>query len=316
VSTGDGRPASNEILPPDERTGTGRIAKWRARAEDAANSYQEHAQRQPLLGLPLSFVARYTARQGVLLASAAAFRLFLWLLPLALLAAGILAGAAADHEASLESAGKVAGVTGAASHYVVTALHDAHRSWWAAVLLGTLLFLWATRKLVGNLTVVNAHLWGVPLPSGRQRDALVTSVIVAGGWVIVVMATGFLWRLHDIHFVGAFIAIAAQTLILAASWLFISLRLPARSHAKVDLAPGCLVFGLGLALLNAVSRTYLAGSFEHSSNLYGPLGIAAVILGWLLIVGHFIVSSALINVVWSEYRRDRDQRRSADASDS
>ncbi len=288
----------------------GRLAKWRGRAESAAVRYQARAQRQPLLGLPLAFVARYTARQGVLLASAAAFRLFLWLLPLALLSAGILAGYSADHEASLESASKVAGVTGAASEYVVTALYDARKSWWAAVLIGAVLFLWTTRKLVRSMTVVNAHLWDVPLPKRRQRDAMITALIIAGGWIFVVVATALLWRLHDIHFGGTVIAIASQALILAAAWMVISLRLPSRTYDKLDLAPGCLAFGIGLALLNAVSRTYLGGSFEHSSELYGPLGIAAVILSWLLIIGHLIVGSALINATWTQYRLDRHAARS------
>jgi uncharacterized BrkB/YihY/UPF0761 family membrane protein len=300
VSIKDDR--SNELLPPDRSAQLDRLAKWRVRAEHAANRYQDRAVRQPVLGLPLVFVARYTGRQGVLLASAAAFRLFLWLLPLGLLAAGILAGVSPGHEAGLESASKVAGVTGAASQHVVTALHDGHRSWWAAILLGAVLFLWATRKLVRNLTIVNAHLWGVPVPKRRQRDALITAVIIAGGWIVTVTATAFLWRLHDIHFVGAVISVVTQSLILTAAWLVISRRLPARASTVLDLAPGCIVFGLGLAVLNAVSRTYLTGSFEHSSALYGSLGIAAVILGWLLIIWHLIVSSAVINSVWSEYR--------------
>ena len=315
MSIWGGGDASKERLPPGaaaaggtEAAGTaagGRIARWRARAEHAANRYQALAQHQPVLGLPLAFVARYTARQGVLLASAAAFRLFLWLLPLALLAAGIIAGVSTNHEASLASANKVAGVTGAASEYVVTAMHESHRSWWVAVLLGSILFLWGTRKLVRNLTVVNAHLWGVPVPKRRQRDALITSMISAGGWIVVVIAIALLWRLHDVHIAGTLIAIVAPGLILAAAWMIISRRQPSGSYDPVDLAPGCLAFGLGLAILNAASRIFLANRFEHSSQLYGPLGVAAVILGWLLIIGHLIISSALINVVWSEYRRDR-----------
>jgi membrane protein len=61
------------------------------------------AQRQPLLGLSLTFVARYTARQGMLLSSASAFRLFLWLLPLALLTAGILAGLSRAQSGTVET---------------------------------------------------------------------------------------------------------------------------------------------------------------------------------------------------------------------
>jgi uncharacterized BrkB/YihY/UPF0761 family membrane protein len=35
------------------------------------------------------------------------------------------------------------------------------------------------------------------------------------------------------------------------------------------------------------------------------LGVAAVILAWLLVIGQLIVCTALLNAVWGEYRRDR-----------
>src|SRR4051812_21605253 len=98
------------------------MARWRARAEHTADRYRELAQRQPVFGLPLVFVATYHARQGVLLASAAAFRLFLWLMPFALLVAGILAGLSREASGTPQSAAKAAGITGAASQEVVTAL--------------------------------------------------------------------------------------------------------------------------------------------------------------------------------------------------
>src|SRR4051794_19494601 len=95
-------------------------ASWRARAEQAADRYQQMARRRPLFGLPLAFIARYTARQGMLLASAVAFRLFLWLLPLTLLVAGILAALASSDSKTPETAAKTAGITGAASQQIVS----------------------------------------------------------------------------------------------------------------------------------------------------------------------------------------------------
>ena len=60
-----------DAAAPESVDDVGRVARWRAKAEDASERYRERAQRQPLLGLPLAFFAQYTARQGVLLASAA-----------------------------------------------------------------------------------------------------------------------------------------------------------------------------------------------------------------------------------------------------
>jgi uncharacterized BrkB/YihY/UPF0761 family membrane protein len=78
-----------------------------------------------------------------------------------------------------------------------------------------------------------------------------------------------------------------------------------RSTSRVDLLPGCALFGLAVAVLHAVSRVYLPRELEQSSQLYGSLGVAAVILGWLLIIGQIIVSAALLNSVWTEYRERR-----------
>src|SRR5215472_5647916 len=81
------------IVPIDtgDRESAGWFSQARERADQAADRYQRLARSRPLLGLPLAFAARYTGRQGILLASAVAFRLFLWLVPLALVLAGILA---------------------------------------------------------------------------------------------------------------------------------------------------------------------------------------------------------------------------------
>jgi hypothetical protein len=60
-------------------------------ADEAMQRLRGNLRTRARLGLPLAVLDRYAARQGVLLASATAFRLFLWLVPLALLIAGILA---------------------------------------------------------------------------------------------------------------------------------------------------------------------------------------------------------------------------------
>lgn len=290
-------------LPPDAQVSS-RLDRWRTRAEGAADRYQDRARTQPLLGLPLAFLARYTARQGILLASAIAFRLFLWLLPLALLAAGILAGVASNMDA-ISSVNRSAGVTGAASEEVTSALHDGHHSWWVAVVFGAVLLVWTTRTLLRSLSVVNAHLWGVPPVKRRQKELLLTAVLFAGGWFAVLAATGLLWRLHELGSVGTLVALIGQIALVGGAWMFICVRLPDGRRDLLDLLPGSLLFGAGLTVLNLVSRVYLPARFTHSSQLYGSLGVAAVILAWMLVIGQLVVASALANVVWAEYRASR-----------
>lgn len=286
-------------------TDAGRVERWRARAEEAAQRYRQRAQAQPLLGLPLTFLAQYTARQGMLLASAAAFRLFLWLLPLALLVAAILAGASHGRETSLESASRTTGVTGAASQQVVQALRDAHRSWVIAAITGGLLFLWASRTLMRNLIVVNAHAWAAPVPRRQQRNVLLTTLIFAGSWIV---AFAFVAALHQLSRFGPASIVAAvvlQSVAIAALWLMISLRLPDRRRSWIDVVPGSVLMGVGLSVMNTVGRIYLPARVAHSSALYGSLGIASAMLVWLLLIGQLMVAAALLNAVLSDYWADR-----------
>jgi uncharacterized BrkB/YihY/UPF0761 family membrane protein len=292
------------------RTGTeppagGRTARWRARAERAADRYQQRAQRQPLLGLPLAFLARYTARQGVLMASALAFRMFLWLLPFALLVAGILAGLARDHGRTIASASRQAGITGAASQQVITALHDGERSWWIAVLVGALLFLWTSRTLIRSLTLVSAHAWQAPPRKPSQKHVLLTTLVFAGAWIVLFAIAALTARIDRVFPGAVLLAIIAEALAATAIWLLISLRLPDTRSDWTDLLPGCLLVGAGLAILHALSRLYLPAKLAHSSSMYGTLGIAGTILAWLLIIGQVIVCGALVNSVWAEYRARR-----------
>lgn len=297
------RPQPTTVAPQDGPTTTsGRIARGRARAERAARRYEELGREHPSLALPLVFIGRYTARQGMLLASAVAFRLFLWLLPLALLIAGILAGIAHGESSGLESAAKTAGVTGAASQEVIKALRDGRRSWWVAVLIGAVAFLWTTRTLIRNLAVVNAHAWQAPLPKRRQKDVLLTTLLFAVSWILLLTVSTLIGRLDHWLPGGVVGAGVVEAVVVGGAWLIICLRLPDLRTSWIDLLPGCAAFGAGYALLHFFSRVWLPGRIEQSAELYGSLGIAASMLAWLLIMGQLIVGGALINSLWAEHR--------------
>jgi membrane protein len=69
--------------------------------------------------------------------------------------------------------------------------------------------------------------------------------------------------------------------------------------------PGVLLFGVGLATLHVVSRVYLPARIEHSSALYGSLGVAGAMLVWLLATGQLMVGCAILNRVWLRHRDPR-----------
>jgi uncharacterized BrkB/YihY/UPF0761 family membrane protein len=282
-------------------------ASWRARAEQAADRYQQMARRRPLFGLPLAFVARYTARQGMLLASAVAFRLFLWLLPLTLLVAGILAASASSDSKTPETAAKTAGITGAASQQIVSSLHESHRSWWIAVLAGIFGLLWTTRTVARNFRLVNGHIWQVPPKRQTQRQTLLTAAIIGGILIATLGADVLLVKLDHAIPGGLLLTIAMEATVTTGAWLAISLRLPDARGSWLDLIPGSALLGITVSVAHAAARVYLPAKIEHASKLYGTLGISAVMLGWLLIMGQIMVSSSLVNSVWFDYRHPRAQ---------
>ena len=114
-------------------TSGGRIDQFRARAEAARRRYEALAQREPLYGIPLTCLATYAARQGMLLASAIAFRLFFWVLPLVLLGVALLSGLGrADLN---EAATNATSIAGAAQAEVLQALSQGGRSWWILAII-------------------------------------------------------------------------------------------------------------------------------------------------------------------------------------
>ena len=59
--------------------------------------------------------------------------------------------------------------------------------------------------------------------------------------------------------------------------------------------PGALVFGLGFELLKLVTAVYFVRKLDKVSDLYGAMGLAAVFLLWLYVLGRLIVVSVLVN---------------------
>ena len=167
-----------------------------------------------------------------------------------------------------------------------------------------------------NLIQATAHVWDAPTRRQPQRQVIISSLVFAGAWLALFIAAGLVSVL-DVVPGGLVATFAIQVTLSSLAWLVISLRLPDRRRSWTDLLPGCLLFGLGLSL-DAARRA--ASTCQHDSStrqqLYGSLGVAAVILVWLLLLGHLTVISALVNRVWFDYRVDREQQAAAATSAS
>jgi uncharacterized BrkB/YihY/UPF0761 family membrane protein len=80
------------------------------------------------------------------------------------------------------------------------------------------------------------------------------------------------------------------------------LLLPHRDGADwKTMIPGAVLVGVGFALLQALTANLLGPKLSKDSSLYGSLGVAFVILGWLYLVGRLLVAAPLLNVAFADH---------------
>jgi membrane protein len=295
-------PASADT-PPQAGTARGgalsrRKQSARQRLSAAQTRYRALAERQPVLGLPFPFIANYQRPNCALLAGSLAFRLFMWLLPFALVVAGLFSLVVNEADWDISQAVHAAGVSGAASQEVEQAVLEAHKSWWIAVFVGLVLTLWTGRSLARALTMMHAHVWEMPVPRQSQSQRLVNGVLLLFVFLFAVFASAVTSRLNVLSW---FLGAAALTVVVGVGWLLISKWLPSRATSWRQLLPGALLVGMGLAAMNTAGTVYLPHRIQHASAMYGTLGVAAAILIWLFVFGQLLVCAALVNAVWARY---------------
>lgn len=272
-------------------------ASVQARVRAGEARWRDMAGRQPVLGLPFPFLAAYQRLNLALVAGSIAFRLFMWLLPFALLVAGLLGLVITETTWNISKAVQTAGVSGAASQQVAQALSAGRQSWWIAVLAAVALLLWTGRSLAKALTMMHAHAWEMPVPRQSQWRRILNGAMLFAAFLVVVVASALTSRIHVLRWLLGPVAMTALT---AAAWLFVSRRMPNRAVTWTDLLPGALAVGIGVTALNTVSTVYLPSKIQRASEMYGALGIAGTILLWLFVIGQLMVSATLLNAVWTD----------------
>jgi membrane protein len=281
----------------------GMRARARREADPLSARYRDLADEHPILGLPLVFLSRYDTLNCGLLTGSVAFRIFLWLLPVALVMAGVLSVASQDAGGSVKQAAKTAGISGAASQQVLAALKEGHRSWWVAAVIGLAGVLWTGRTLIRTLIVLHAYVWETPRPRQRTGNVLGTALLFVagfGGLSVITVGVSYLDRTVP---VGRLVGTVVEMGLVAVVWVLVTRRLPHRAVGWRDLLPGGVLVAVGITAMHLAGRVYLPNKIAKSSSLYGSLGVAAAILVWLLLAAQLIVSAALLNAVWFDRER-------------
>ena len=236
---------------------------------------------------------------GQLLACAVAYRLFLWLLPLALLVAAVVGFFAAEADRLADSAGLGAFVV----NTVGEAASDASRSRWILLGLSLVALYSASSGGAKTLRAVFSSVWGIaPVrPRHAWQPPLAFAAIMLS---IATIAGGANWARG--RGIGAELPVRLVLFVaLGLTALLAALVLPHPIGVTARrLVPGAILLAVGAQVLHVLTVFYLSPKLRNSSELYGGLGAAATVLLWLYLIGRLVVLSAVLNATLWERQPD------------
>jgi uncharacterized BrkB/YihY/UPF0761 family membrane protein len=238
---------------------------------------------------------------GGILAGALAFRIFLFMVPVAYViftALGVVSRALGHDPAQLA---KDAGITGILAGTVVKVTDQ---STWTlvALVLGAVVTMFITAGgLLKALYVVHWLIWRVPrvMPVGLPPKLALIGLTFAASVVGVAvndLRTSF-------GAAGAVLTVLLITALSFAVWWWVSWKLP---HAPVParaLISGALLMAIGADVLHLLTTYWIGHLVARKTSTYGAVGIALAVLLWVYILGRIMVGSAGLNAaLW--YRRE------------
>ena len=238
---------------------------------------------------------------GGIIAGALAFRLFIWLLPFALVAvAGLGIGSRAASE-SPQAAAKTLGLTGLVSHSVATAAKSGNR--WYALAIGIPVLIYATRSVLRVLIGCHRLVWGISVDTPRPKlgASLQLLAVILCYYGMTGLAT---WARTRSAGLGLVVTLAV-TLGYAGLWLLVSLRLPHHGAPWQALVPGVLVFGVSAEVLQLVAVYVIAPTRSKKQGTYGALGLAAGLMLGLFLASRAMVGAAVVNATLWERKTAR-----------
>jgi uncharacterized BrkB/YihY/UPF0761 family membrane protein len=276
----------------------GQVDRWRARGQAARARVEDARSKHASVDFGLALLEGDSSIGGGLFAGALAYRLFVLLLPTALLLVsglGLYAGAV---DQSPRQVTREAGLHGLfASNVAATA---AGGSRWLVFLAMIPAVLYAAAKLYRALAVVHGIVWHGTGRLGRTTPRGVA--LLCGVLVTTLAATAIAAWLRRHDQVGGLSALVVYTALTGAAWLALSLELPHGDAPWTALLPGALLFGAGLLTVSLFNVYVTTRLVENRADTYGALGVAAALLFSLVLVGRVVVVAAELNALLARRR--------------
>ena len=276
-----------------------RAAGVRGRVERLSERAQAERGRHGSVDAAFEMVDRDSEFGGGIIAGALAYRLFIWLLPLALVAVAGLGLAAEARSETPQDAAESLGMAGLVSNSIATAAKGSAR--WYALAIGIPVLIYTTRGILRVLIGSHRILWG-DVRSAAPKPTFVGSLRLLALLLCFPVASVVASSLRAWSPGVGLLTTLVTVLPYAAVWLLISVRLPHRAAAWTDLIPGALLFGGGIEAIQLVATYFLAPYALAKQGTYGALGIAAALLFTLYLVSRLAVASAVLNATLWERR--------------
>jgi uncharacterized BrkB/YihY/UPF0761 family membrane protein len=259
--------------------------------------------RVPGGGAGLMALERETTAGGTLIAGGLAYRLFLWFLPLGLVAAAVASFWEREDQQGLETSAEEFGLSASAARSMRQVIEDSAHGRWYFLIFGLGFLLWFAIGVARALRLAHTVAWRSP----RERfhhpiHAGLLFTLFATALIVVSAASQWL---REQAGVGGLVVTLLLVAVYAAGALWAMLLLPHQDAPWTALIPGAILVGLGLQALNLFTSFYLVPRLGRSSELYGSLGAATVILLWLYIIARLITLSAFLNATLWESRTAR-----------
>lgn len=290
----------------------GRLGRARVRALAWAERITTWGPTRPVAELGWRLFRRDQQVAGSVMGAAIAYRLFIWLLPLALL---MVSGLGLYADATGQGSADVANVV--VARYVADSVADATdgMSAWARIVLITtssLVLVYESYVLLRTLRAVSSFSWGVRVRA--LPHAPVATLVFMGllaGPVVIAMTTASIADLAGRPW-GLLLALFALAVVPAFYVLGSLLLFPNGARHWTELLPGAALFYAATAVVHLFNALVLYPYLARKQETYGVLGVAAGLLFTLFIVGRSFELSASLNALLAEDRvRTRPRERAA-----
>jgi uncharacterized BrkB/YihY/UPF0761 family membrane protein len=246
-------------------------------------------------------IERDATAAGPVLASAIAFRIFLFVVPYAFVVAYGFGLASWATGADPHDVARRAGIVGLLASTITSAASQS--AWTQVVIFATALYavFSTSRSFLKVLDLVHALAWQVP-PRRRPhltKPALVFIGIVTAAFVLLQLV---LW-LRDRSFIAGLVAELLYIAVPTGLWLVLAAGffVHAPGAGWRDLVPGAALVGVGVQALHFVTVYWITHLLESKTETYGAIGAALAILFWAYLLGRVLAASAVLNAgTWQQ----------------